>query len=491
MEKTREILKKPWIIACGLMFLCMFVSSFRPLYMDGDNYEIALVANKMYGGETQDGYIMHLHPFLCGILEWVGHIEAADCFTLTALVMLFAGVWVCVYIIAENKEAWFERLVFCAVLFATVTIGDLFHDNYTRWAAFLASVGMLELLILVHQKVYDRKKVIVASLLLGCGMMWRDEAFLVFIPYIVFDIFMVFISTQKDYRREMLKTLGQILVLPILCVSVLAITDTCVKNSDKYSEAVAYDKARVSVVDYPMKSWEEVKEEFSDISENDYNSLNGWFLMDTERIDEPYLLEVSEIGRKQLFEVSVQGLIDMQKAVLEVFNSNLCMQYLSSILIILFLFSMLSGFSWYHKLEILCLYLGTDIIFLYFAYVGRAIDRSLIPGAYALLACMGVLYLIEAQSEKKSNKVIKYILLSGIICSYMHAEITEGRWAKGQSVFEVHENMLNGYQQFSQGEELYIWDIFVHCEYIMKYFELQGKLVPQEILAHDIWTGIF
>ena len=488
-EKAGEILKKPWITACIVTLLCILLASFRPLYMDGDNYEIALVANKIYGGETQDGYIMHFHPILCGILELVGNIRSADCFTLTALVMLFAGVWVCTYLIAEHKSAWFERLLFCGVLFATVTVGDLFHDNYTRWAAFLTAVGLMELLVMIHQKIYNRKKAVLAAILLGCGMMWRDEAFLVFIPYIVFDIFMVFISAQKENRKNILKILGSILLLPVLCIGILGITDSYVKNSEKYRESIAYDKARVSVVDYPMKSWEEVKDDFSDVSENDYNSVNGWFLIDTEQINEAYLLKISEIGRERPFEINAQGIIEMQKTVLEVFNSNLGMQYLSSILILLFLFSMLSGFSWYHKLEIVCLYLGTDLIFLYFAYAGRAIDRSFIPGAYALLACMGVLYLTEAQLEKKSDRMMKSILLCAIVCSYLNAEITEGSWTQGQSVFEVHENILNGYPQYCDGDNLYIWDLYVHCEYIMEYFALQGKLIPQELLSHHISEG--
>lgn len=490
LQKTKKLLQKPWATAWILTFLCMLISSFRPLYGDRDNYEIALVANKLFGGVSQDGYIMHLHPFLCRILELFSHIGTTDCFTLISSGMLFTGVWACANTIAEKKEDWHTRLLFEGLLVAVVTLQDLFHDNYTRWAAFLTAAGMVILLELIHQKVCHRKKIILAAFLLGSGMMWRDEAFFVFIPYIAVDVFMVFMSSQRDCRKETLKILGRILALPVLCILVLGITDACVKNSDKYSEAVAYDKARVSVVDYPMKEWEEVREKFSDVSENDYESVRNWFLLDTDEIDEQYLLKISKAGRERRFEISIQAFINMQKQVLIVFRNNQDLLYVGILLLILLVHSLLTDLAWYHKIEILCLYLGTDIIFLYFVYVGRAIDRSFIPAAYALLAFLCMLHLTEnCKLKRELYQMVSNSVLWMLFIYFMCIEVKEGKWAVNQSVFSAEKNILEKYEDFCQREDLYIWSISEYSKNITSHFAEQGKLIPQEVLEHHIYSG--
>ena len=490
LQKVKEILNKPWAIACLLTFLCMVISSFRPLYGDRDNYEIALVANKVFGGASQDGYIMHMHPFLCSILEAVCSVRMADGFLLTGLGMLFIGVWICAYLIVEKQDTWQKRWLFGAILVAVVTVGDLFHDNYTRWAAFLSAVGLLLLLEMVHQKSYHQKKSILSALLLGSGMMWRDEAFLVFIPYLVFDVFMVFISSQKESGKETLKIIGRILALPVLCILVLGITDVCVKNSDKYKDAVAYDKARVSVVDYPMEKWEEVEEKFTNVSQNDYESIVGWVLLDTERIDEEYLLHMSENGRAREFELSIPSFVNMQKSVLSVFIDSLQLRCVGILLFVLLLHSLVADFSWYHKLEILCLYLGTDIIFLYFVYIGRPIERSFIPAAYALLASMCMLYLTEnARIKNEMLRRAGYGVLCLLIAYSIYSEVKKGKWAVNQSIFTVQENIQKKYDDFSREDDLYIWYVKEYGENIVAHFSTQGKLIPQEILKHHIYSG--
>ena len=480
--------KHTGIIASVVTFVCLIQSVVRPLYVDVDNYFISLVANKMFAGEAQDGYILHLHPFLCKLLEGVLFInESADCVLLVSALMLSVAIWAIAYVIASNAKSYYELLVYIVVFFAVVFVGDLFHDNYTRWAAFMTAAGVMVLLWDVHGKRYHRKHQVLAACLLSFGLMWRDEAFLVFIPFVGLDIVITFLKTAKEERSQLVKQLGKIVAVPVMCVVFLGMVDCVVRQSEPYKEAILYDDARVKVVDYAMKDWEELEDVPEGISQNDYESAIKWILLDTERMDAEYLLRINDAGEKKEFETSLKGVIGMQKRMLSVFLDSRYFHYLGILLILLFLIGLCRNYSVFRKIETILLFVGTDIIFLFFAYVGRAIDRGYIPAIYALLSTLVMLLLTENEEDKTRNIGMCLVVVLSVLA--IGREVAFGNWSVGQSIFKAKTDAENVYATWCVDERLFIWDSNSYMLGPVRVFSEQGKLIPKEVLRHHMVAG--
>ena len=475
------------IIASVVTFICLIQSVVRPLYVDVDNYFISLVANKMFAGEAQDGYILHLHPFLCKLLEGVLFInESADCVLLVSALMLSVAIWAIAYVIASNAKSYYELLVYIVVFFAVVFVGDLFHDNYTRWAAFMTAAGVMVLLWDVHGRCYNRKHQCLAAFLLSCGMMWRDEAFLVFIPFVGLDFVITAARETKDVRISLVKLIGKICVIPVISIVVLTMTNIVFNQMEPYKKAIAYDSARVTVVDYAMKDWYDVCTQMESVTQNDYESAKRWILFDTERIDTEYLMEIGTIGETKAYELSLGGLIQMQKRVLSVFMDSQHFHYLAGILIIVLGISLVLRISWYCRTQVLLLFFGTDLIFLYFAYVGRAIERGFVPAIYGLLASLAILFLAEEREVCKGGGGVLLVLITILA---LGREITSENSFTNQSVWNTKAEIENKYEDQCLNDVLYIWNAGSYMNGPVQYFKEKGKLVSQDVLNHHMIEG--
>lgn len=472
----------------GLTLLCVLFAMKTPVYNgDADNYIMALVSNKLFTGVEQETYISYLNPVLCKIFEGIGFLfEAADSFTLTAVLMLLAAIAVSAYIIAYIGKNGYEIAGCYIVLMAIVVMRSLFNYNFTGWAGFLSATGAWIILLILHEKLKFRW-VIAAAILLSCGLMWRYEAVLVFIPYILLDaaVQILFVEKSGADRKNRLKKAAGIIGIPVICLSVLGFCHYRILNSEKYQEAKAYDDARCAVVDYPLQNWEDVKEELPDMTENDYNSIKKWILMDTERVDTEFLIAMGNAGQTEQSGFGLSDIIKMQKQVIGILLSTEYMLFLLGLAVLLFLAVMLSSAAWYYKLQTVFIYLGTDIICLFFVFAGRAIERVFILICYALLVSTGVLLLAKIQEGSRPffwiKKGIAGFGMLGLCYGLMNTEFVHN-----QSVFTAKNS--TGTVEYRENE-LYIWNIGAYVNTPMKRFASLGKLMPLEYTQHNIYEG--
>lgn len=492
-EKMFEKPKYKGAAACWLTLLCVCTAFIQPLYNgDIDNYIMALVANKTFLGNEQDVYICYLHPILAKLMEGLHTvIPSADSFTLLANLMLFIAIWAAAYVLAHMVSNYYALLGCYSLIYVSVLMKDLFHYNFTRWAGFFGAVGALLLLKTFHQREDIKRWRIGASVLLSFGMMWRYETLLIFVPYVLFDAFIqvLFRAERKEERKQMIVYIAKTLALPVLCVVLLFVSDLAVRNSEKYREAIAYDNARSAVVDFHMEAWENVNEKLPGVSKNDYDSVRNWVLMDTERVDTQFLLNMSEAGKIPAYELSLQSLVAMQKAVISVFLESSMLMYTAVLLIILLGMVMLSNMAWFYKVEALVLCIGTDLIFLVFVYAGRAIERVYIAVLYALLVSVGVLLLTEAKEKQKIFVNLMKGALLGIIGIGILAELQRMDVTLEQSVFVANQDVNNLYEASCVGDALYIWRVGTYVNEPVASFMQQGKLLPAEFMQHNIYDG--
>lgn len=476
----------------GLTLLCLVYALVTPVYSgDADNYTMALIANKLLAGEGQDTYINYLNPLLCKIFEGVLLVfPMADCFTLTAIIMLLVAIGVIAYAVASIARNHYEIIGCYSVLFAIVVMGDLFHDNFTRWAAFLSAAGVILILLMLHGRLEKNRWIVMAAILLTWGLMWRYEAVLVFVPYVLLDLAVqiFFVSKSSQERKVCLKKVVKIVGIPTVCLIALGLCHYGTFQSEKYQAAKAYDDARCAVVDYPLRAWEDIKGAIPDITKNDYNGVREWLLMDIERVDTQFLVEMSEAGQESESEWSLSTIINMQKKVLGVILGSRHMLYLCGLAGVFFLTAILSKMPWYHKLQTFFIYLGTDLICLFFVYAGRAIERVFILIFYAMLISVGTLILTEMQETREkvillAKKTIVAIGMLGVCYGLTHAG-----FSVEQSVFNA-KNYVDIEDGGYSDEKLYIWNISAYVQTPMKRFMEAGKLMPLEYTKHNIYDG--
>lgn len=479
------------IMASIFTVLCAITASVQPIYGDVDNYVISLVANKVFLGSEQDGYIIHLNPLLCKVLEWAHEVmPMADCFMVVSNICLLVAIWAISYWVARWSDSYYKLIGSYVALFAVIYVNDMLHDNYTRWAAFFSAVGMILLVMCIHKQVFDVKLILVASVMLACGMMWRDEAFFVFLPFMAVEIVCSAIHSVEDRGwKEIFLYLGKVCFIPAIVCIVLLGLDWQTKNSSEYRAAVLYDNARVSVVDYPMKRWQEVTDVPAEISQNDYESIKKWLLMDTERIDVQYYNSVKEVAQKRAFNLDFNGLISAQKNVLSVFIDSEYFHFLGTLLVVVFILVIFSKVSWWIKLKICLLYMGMDIIFLYFAFVGRAIERGFLPAIYAVLTSSLIFVLTQDGLVKSRVYSLLSYLVVAIAVFFTVIEISTTDIVPEQSVWTSARDTENKYETLCEGENLYVWNIGSYTETPMQEFMSQGKLMTTDFMKHNIFDG--
>lgn len=484
--------KYPLGWAIGIVVICVLWIAVTPVYSeDIDNYVMALVANKMFTGEEQDVYINYLNPLLCLIFQVVLKlVPAADCFTLTAIGMLLCAVSVIAYLIAAKSKNYYEMIGYYSAFFALILFENLFSYNFTRWAAFLTASGMLVLLLFIRGEIEGKRWIVISAALLCFGLMWRYEAALLFVPFICLDVGIQFFMTAKiEERKKLVRRAAETSVIPMLCLIVVGF-HFAFFSTERYHDAKEYDDARSEVLDYPLQSWEQVKEEIPEITENDYYIVLHWNFMDTDRIDTQFFEDMLEAQPSKAEEsIDFESLVKMQKKVVGIFLSTRTLQYMLGLTVVLFVFFMASKRNWYYKFQIILAYLGTDIMCLYFVYAGRALERVFISILYALLTSIFVLML-----EKKENEcgivciLIRKLATATSILGMVYCA-THAIYAPEQFVFNVKNFETELYSLEYEDEELYFWDITAYKEKAMCYFMNQGKLISSDYLAHNIYAG--
>lgn len=496
--KFRELCQRkpeyPLRWAMGIVVICMLWIFVTPVYSgDNDNYDMALIVNRMLTGEGQDVYISYLNPVLCVIFQIVLRLmPMADCFVLTAQGMLLYAVGVFAYVLALKTKNYFELFGYYSVFLAIVFLQNLFNYNFTCWSAFFAAVGMLVLLLLVHGKIEGKRWSVTSAVLLCLGVMWRYESALLFVPFIVLDLGVQFLWTVKTWeaRKVFMRRNVKILAVPMFSLAVISLLHIGIFYTERYREAKEYDDARSTLLDYPLKAWEEIKDEIPEITENDYNMVSQWILMDVERIDTQFLTEMSESGRKdtETGMINLSYILNMQKRIFSVFMNTRTMQYLLGITGVVFVLFILSKQKWYYKIQAVCACLGTDVICMYFEHRGRALERVYLLALYALLMSLVVL-LLSWKERRGSTYELRHLLMTAIGLFGIVYSVNHTVFAPKQSVFTTKNYDIETYSADYKAEELYIWSIKEYCKKPMQYFLGDGKLMSSDYLAHNIYAG--
>ena len=488
LQNLRKDPKKVKALICAtiIMVVAAILCAIQPLYSgDIDNYGMALVANKRFAGAGQDGYIYYLHPILCKIFEVVHWMfPKADAFSLVAETMLLMGIWWISYYLYVKKKNNIELLVEYLVLFSFILIGNLFNDNFTRWAAFFCMIGMLTLLCNNTKK---KSYCFVGTFYVALGMMWRQEVLIIYIPFLLLMFLAELIQKQKTERMPFLKqTIGQILV-PLICIVVLLGCKIYIDHSETYREAVAYDDARSAVVDYPSAYYDDVASEMPGVSWNDYYAILNWFFLDTDYINTSLYETIDDASSIKPYTLTLPSFKLMLSSLKDKIMTNTHLFYLcvllGSLLVIGFL-----AMNWYYKIEFVLMFLGMDFILLYLTYAGRGIVRAFYPVIYATIISVVVILKKNDIATKAKYKWAGYGVLVLVAFLGIGRGVSAMTITTDQSVWQAGDD--EAAPDWMESDRTYVWSCSKWAKTLAQATYIQeGKLIPEVVMQRNIPEG--
>lgn len=502
ITRLKEKPKYCGLIASGMALFAFVWSCITPLYSkDIDNYFMAAVLQGNFSETSGSSYINYLHPILCVILQGLSRIfPSADVFTIFITCFLIVAVWCLSYLIAWKASDYFQMLVGYGLFFLLFLKGNVFHDNFTRQASVLSVIGML---ILLFGLQHGNKKwmKVYGTIFFAIGYMWRAESAYICMPFLFIGIVTEAIK-QVKHRQFKKNAFVRSCIFPFAVLLLLIGVKSIVDASPTYREEIAYDNARSSVVDFPLKPWEEIQQEDISFSQNDYDCIRQWILMDTEYMNTSLYEEMASVAELEKEPLQFRVLLDLQKRVLYGFMHNEHLLLIAFVAGVIFLRILFSRRSLYVKLAILVAFMGADTCFLLFMYLGRAIERVYISIWYPLLtlSCFliwnesGTVSTQELEQERISERIVsskELLRMVEIIAIFaiLIINVQKEEFTLNQSVWTANVESEEKYLQESDEDARYIWSMQAFAKYPMAYYMEQGKLLPKDFLKQHTYAG--
>ena len=527
------------IISIAVPFTCyiLFLLT-NPLYFSTDSMEVAIITNGLYG---DDNYCQYIHPFLCKITRYLSFfLPNADCFTLLMHVailvqyatffLLLAGRSIRIQTRSMNLTDYGTIiLALLSILFSSFGL-HIWNVNYTIQTACITFVGLLTLFVSANQR-RSVLWILIGTILTSFGFMVRQEAALLFLPFIGLEMIAIVIDLWRDNNRNKAEKQYYIrnmrCLFPALLIVVLLLTSKKIIYSvEPGKTAYRYNSARTEVVDYPMKSWSnsllgDNEDKNTSFKKEDYIAARRWFLADTEIMTAERLEVIAQRGRKNqynLSQTSVSSILKDMKGMF--FQTNIFFQSLLIIAMILIVRNIIACSSLWTKIEAVLTFTGSFLIIAYYTFRGRAPIRVWEPVIFAAIFTLSSSALrdkrrinadsnyspIIQQKDKKYTAqgktiVIKNVLVKSnidivtillIICILWQCigQIVAGMCLqKPQNVLTARDSSADMLFADTLKEEnsLYIWKNF-ESDILLKYMEV-GKLPSYKVLSHNIPLG--
>lgn len=487
MTKVKsKLLKSPLILGMPAALVVAVLGLFQSAYRNTDNYIMAMITSGLMNGDTLNPY---LNPLVSQIIAGLNRlIPTADWFTILGRVFLTLGAW-WVGILLARRFGGNRRLILYEVIIASVCLGcSLYNINYTVQAAAFTFIGVLTLQL----KLYDggaRGDVAVGTFFFGFGVCWRLEGGLLTIPYIllVAVVNLIFQKSKRSLRQVMLTLAPAAVVLVLLSGYRAAIF-----SIPRYAGNLQYNQARVAVVDYPLKDWEQVKDELSTmgITQNDYESVHYLMLADTDRIDAEYMEKIAEAASTSEYPLTLRGIVDAAWNAVKIVLGSKESLYLGAIIFLGILSILISKPSIEQVIILILSSLGTAVICFYFSWRGRLPERVVESVLFAL-ASLIISENVEISLRKVKNKsswLEKGLQYAALVVAICGGVVGYWRSPRGmpQNLFTITVNADSGaWQDTTSSNEIYLWG----GEYWYKEWWEQGKMTDTVFFAHNVPCG--
>ena len=519
-----------------MTFICLIIQSRISLYCSGiDGYLISAVSNGCYG---EDNYCMFTHPiisFVCSKLAIM--LPYADCYSLVILAFMVFSLFFLFYLIFSQVDSIYKRtgLVLTVICYVFSTCNGL-TMRFTIQAGFCMFVGLLLVSMTLHNKT--NKFVLPGILCCMFGCMIREQAAYTLIPFFGLIVLYELILNRKTFKEFCLKCIKYVGVLTI-CVLVLFITNKCFYNQNEYIDSIKYNSARSTLVDYPVKDWESIKDDAIGYSENDYYAVTHYIWEDSDIIDNEYLEGISKLANNSIFTKAqeIESLPRKLRFLAQSILYNTCLNLLKFAwfeigLIIL----LISGYLFIKNKDLLIRLMialnlmGYLTIIVFFALLGREVAlKELLLGGPLLV----FFYLIFVTKETDKSVLNRRNIFIVALAFYITLQpfmgqkwfspavdclrFVENKMISTETIETIEKNVYGNYKgipfsatdqnslkdvffarktennaflldEMGENDELYIWNVH-NLDEELAVLQNNNKLPSSNMLAHNVAIG--
>lgn len=476
-----------------LTFLFWAIQNSFPIYIDGDNYWNSIVLNGLF---SEENYYQYVNPIVAYIVRGIdGLFKQADGYVLLCEVLMFLGIWCLLYVFASYGISRFYYLCIWMTLVSLNFKLNIVHVNFTIVAGAFTAVGIISIFAYTHKKV-GKISLLCGMILMVFGSMWRLSAQAMFIPFVILMMVVeiwIRIGNKKELIHHVKRTC--MVVLPvILMIGICFCYDKQVKLSEKYSDSIEYNSLRSTMLDFPMKSFNDVEEQLADIgvSQNDYETISSWIFADTDLVDTNYLRSLLEIVDADKDDIMDDMQYTLSKLYDSIFNSGSLLVQLMFFALI-FLIVSFSKYDIRYKLELIFSYLGAGVILLGFVFVGR-IPVRVVQTLFFCVWCVVAHVLLSNVEYRKLSDVKKMTFFGGIVLAVFVNAITGMEYdfsLKLPSSLYAKTNQTYSFESVDESSDtVYICGISdYYNDYVMPILWKEDALPTTQFMNQNIIDG--
>lgn len=463
-------------ISAAFTLILYLVMLSQRLFEAIDNYGAAMEIAGCFGA---DRVFVHISPSYCKLLGWISDfLPRASVFMLAERAIALLGMFALSYLILERAKSTFSAIAMHAGLAGVYGLLHIYNANYTVWTSLFIAIGWLMLASVQRSenRMIGRRIAGYAFICAGCAL--RIQAVIMILPFMLLDMGLRAWDGRRDGLGKRVKR-AACLILPALLIMAAAgaeIYFAYIRGA--YSEEYAYNSARISVVDYPMKDYSEL--ENPPFSENDYECLTHWVLMDTDVVTREYFENVHAIGAEEA-PLTLGSIRAQLKGMLSETNDHIPL-FLFVALLAVVLFAQK---GWIQKLRAALSVLGGGLILMYLCREGRLPARVV----YCLsIGVMGNVFAAMLFDSLEGSRFMRAIAAIGAFAVLLSAGWVAVRDAgEMQSAFNVRSTA----EDDAADDSVYIWDM-THVEYsplVSPCGDQPAYLPGEDITNHHVTMG--
>ena len=327
---------------------------------------------------------------------------------------------------------------------------------------------------------------IIGTVLMVVSCLWRLEAILLVIPFVLLIVLAELIE-KKDREKKLLfmvKLFLPAVLLCTVCVEVKSVTD----SGEKYNPAVAFNIERSQLVDYPNRSFEECKNalEKAGISENDFSAGKAMILADTDTFTTDFINKINSISYKPLKEKAASFRVKELLSYVNFKNFLLLLIIAAAVTALL-----LSDVSSIRKWEGILTCVGGVIICIYFIIGGHFMKYVMQTILLYILLVLIVIFLSEENIRFRFSGIVKKVVFftALLLTVLWYSEGTE--LSPENSCLTSLDNTVSKFTENESSEDaVYVWGVYDFSQAVFTSdFMKKGKLFSQKFIEHNLVDG--
>ena len=488
MEKKNKnsVWIKNIIISIIIAVFSMVILLFDYPYKAIDNLVNAIFLNDLYG----DGdYCMFVHPLLGKIVSIINKLfPYADGYLLLIRLVTFGIFCALAFLILTYTK---KNKVFYWMLFGIMVIGvNIPNQNFTIRTASVACVGMF-IILLSFEKKRDVLHYLLGIGFIFMGTMGRMESFYLTLPFLFLEFVIYYVKGCADKGKTFKRIVSYgIPICVIVCI--MAGTKYMIRYSDKNASDSKFNEVRSTLVDYPVKEYEELSRSMEGVSINDYELLKKRFTADTDIITAEYLQKLSKNSNVPRYKMEPQSIVKIFKDILKIMvKGEKTTRIMFALAFLLVMVLMCADINIWEKIQILLSYLGIWVICGFFTYKGRFFDRIAIS---VLLPFVTVAFVIFIKNSLINNKIIRHIIIIGLslLLAFSSIIFIKYEFTKNVQMAVASRRNVKDEHVFERDSNYYIWESDSWCWKALFFYQKKTELPTEYFLQYNIpWGGSF